>query len=177
MIEVCLYEPENPGNVGNIIRTCMCLNASLSIIGYTPVDLRQKTLERAKMDYTARMTLFPDYDSFLNAHKNAKILYVTRYGMKDYASFDYKTEENQSIVMMFGRESTGIPKAILRKNLDFCARIPMVANARSLNLADSVSLVLGECQRQRGFEGLSKEETLKGKDYLLKWTPTPGKGF
>lgn len=82
MIEVCLYEPENPGNVGNIIRTCMCLNASLSIIGYTPVDLRQKTLERAKLDYTTRMSLYPNYEEFKKAHQNSKIIYVTRYGMK-----------------------------------------------------------------------------------------------
>lgn len=177
MIEVCLYEPENPGNVGNIIRTCMCLNASLSIIGYTPVDLRQKTLERAKLDYTTRMSLYPNYEELKKAHQNSKIIYVTRYGMKNYASFDYKTEKDQSVVLMFGRESTGIPKTILRENIEWCARIPMIPNARSLNLADSVSLVLGECQRQRGFEGLSDKETLKGEDYLLKWTPTPGEGF
>lgn len=177
MIEVCLYEPENPGNVGNIIRTCMCLNASLDIIGYTPVDLRQKTLQRAKLDYTTRMNLYPTYEAFLKEKKGAKIIYVTRYASKDYASFDYKTEGDTPVILMFGRESTGIPKTILRDNLDSCARIPMIPEARSLNLADSVSLVLGECQRQRGFEGLSKKETLKGEDYLINWTPSPGEGF
>lgn len=177
MIEVCLYEPENPGNVGNIIRTCMCLNASLDIIGYTPVDLRQKTLQRAKLDYTTRMTLYPTYEDFIKEKKDARIIYVTRYASKSYSSFDYRTDGDTPIILMFGRESTGIPKTILRNNLDSCARIPMIPNARSLNLADSVSLVLGECQRQRGFEGLSEKETLKGEDFILNWTPTPGEGF
>lgn len=177
MIEVCLYEPENPGNVGNIIRTCMCLNASLAVIGYTPADLRKKTLERAKLDYTARLSLFPDYSTYLSQRKGALIVYVTRYGKKPYSSFDYRTKQGVPAVLMFGRESTGIPKSILRENLSMCARIPMVGEARSLNLADSVSLVLGECQRQRGFEGLSLEEVIKGPDHLKEWKLVPGEGF
>lgn len=168
MIEISLYEPEIAGNVGNIIRTCMCLNASLSIIGYTPFDLSEKTLKRAAMDYAVnfKITRYRNIEEFDKAHQDIEVFYVTRYGTSNYAERDYKAAER--ICLMFGRESTGIPKEVLYEHLDHTVRIPMVPSARSLNLSNSVAIVLAEACRQRGFENLCPRETIKGADYLKK---------
>lgn len=170
MIEIALYEPEIAGNVGNIIRTCLCLNASLSIIGYIPFQLNDKTLKRAGMDYALNFPIkfYKDIDEFDNAHKDFKVIYVTRYASKSYSEFDLDSR-NVDLCLMFGRESTGIPKEILQKHLSSCGRIPMVENARSLNLSNSVAIVLSEAQRQSEFMGLSKTESIKGKDFLKNW--------
>ncbi len=173
MIEVSLYEPEIAGNVGNIIRTCLCLGASLSIIGYTPFDITDKSLKRAGMDYALGFPIvkYPDIEAFDKAHVGKIVYYVTRYGVSCYAKRDL-TGAGKDVCLMFGRESTGIPKEVLKDHLDMTVRIPMVAEARALNLANSVAIVLSECQRQRDFKGLSYLETIKGPDFLKNWKPT-----
>lgn len=171
MVEIALFEPEIAGNVGNIIRTCMCLNASLSIIGYIPFELSDRTLKRAGMDYAIGFPIvqYPNMEAFDKAHRGIKVFYVTRYSDICYASANIGND-NKDVCLMFGRESTGIPKDVLHAHLESCVRIPMVKEARSLNLANSVAIVLAECQRERGFEGLSETETIKGKDFLKNWT-------
>lgn len=170
MIEISLYEPEIAGNVGNIIRTCLCLNASLSIIGYIPFQLSDKTLKRAGMDYAIGFPInfYKDINEFDNNHNNYDVVYITRYADKTYSDFNLDAR-NKNLCLMFGRESTGIPKEILQNHLSSCARIPMVENARSLNLSNSVAIVLSEAQRQSSFEGLSRIECIKGKDFLKNW--------
>lgn len=170
MIEVCLYEPEIAGNVGNIIRTCLCLNARLSIIGYIPFQLNDKTLKRAGMDYAIGFPIkfYKDVAEFDADHKGVKVVYVTRYGEHTYSDFDLD-ERKGPVCLMFGRESTGIPKEVLKEHLAFCARIPMVPKARSLNLSNSVAIVLAEAMRQSSFDGLCRTETIKGADFLEKW--------
>ena len=149
MVGIILYRPEKPGNVGNIIRTCMASEARLYIIGPLTFSLTTKELQRAGMDYIKEsdFVLYKDFDEV-------------------YSSFDYSKIEDD-IYFMFGRESTGIPHELLKENLNKCIRIPMTISARSLNLSNSVAIVLYECLRQRKFYGLATYETIKGEDFLL----------
>ena len=171
MVGIILYRPEKPGNVGNIIRTCMASETHLYIIGPLTFSLGTKELQRAGMDYIKEsdFTIYKDYDEFLKDFKDKNIYYVTRYSNKAYSSFDFSKIE-EDIFFMFGRESTGIPHEILKENLNKCLRIPMAISARSLNLSNSVAIVLYECLRQRKFYGLATYETIKGEDFLINET-------
>lgn len=171
MVGIILYRPEKPGNVGNIIRTCMASEARLYIIGPLTFSLTTKELQRAGMDYIKEsdFVLYKDFDEFIKDFKDKNIYYVTRYSNKVYSSFDYSKIEDD-IYFMFGRESTGIPHEILKENLNKCLRIPMAISARSLNLGNSVAIVLYECLRQRKFYGLATYETIKGEDFLINET-------
>lgn len=167
MVGIILYKPEKPGNVGNIIRTCMASEAKLFIIGPLTFSLTEKELQRAGMDYIKEsdFVIYKDYDEFLKDFSDKNIYYVTRYSNKVYSSFDYSNIE-EDIYFMFGRESTGIPHNILKENIDKTCRIPMTISARSLNLSNCVALVLYECLRQRKFYGLATYETIKGENFL-----------
>lgn len=171
MVGIILYRPEKPGNVGNIIRTCMASEAKLFIIGPLTFSLNSKELQRAGMDYIkdSDYVLYDDYDTFLKDFHNKNIYYVTRYSNNVYSSFDFSDVE-EDIFFMFGRESTGIPHDILRANYNKTLRIPMTISARSLNLSNSVAIVLYECLRQRRFFGLATYETIKGEDFLKNET-------
>ena len=92
---------------------------------------------------------------------------MTRYATKDYTNFDY-SDTSRNIYLIFGKESTGIPKEILHDNLDKCARIPTNDNIRALNVSNSVAIVLFEALRQQNFPDLLHFDTQKGKDYLIK---------
>ena len=167
MFRIILYRPEKPGNVGNLIRTCMASEAKLFIIGPLTFSLTEKELQRAGMDYIKEsdFVIYKDYDEFLKDFSDKNIYYVTRYSNKVYSSFDYSNIE-EDIYFMFGRESTGIPHDILKENIDKTCRIPMTISARSLNLSNCVALVLYECLRQRKFYGLATYETIKGENFL-----------
>lgn len=169
MINVVLYHPEIPQNTGNIMRTCVAIGAHLHIIGPVPFDLSDKALKRAGMDYIIdlNMSYYDSLSEFTKKNPDADIYYVTRYGERPYSSFDF-TNPSGDYFVMFGRESTGIPHSLLRQHLDRCLRIPMVASARSLNLSNSVAIVVYEIARQQQFRGLSTKEMLKGEDFLAK---------
>ena len=94
-------------------------------------------------------------------------IFLTRYGKKTYSDFDF-SDKNKDIYIVFGKESTGIPKEILSKHLDRCLRIPINGNIRALNLSNCAALVLFEILRQQDFPNLSKVEIIKGEDYLEK---------
>jgi tRNA (cytidine/uridine-2'-O-)-methyltransferase len=167
MVYIVLFEPEKPANVGNIIRTCMAFDARLIIIGPLSFDMSDKSLQRAGMDYLIgfKIEFLKTMEEFYAKHGNENVYYVTRYSKNVYTRMDY-TSLTDDLYLMFGRESTGIPHDILRANLEKTVRIPMVINARSLNLANSVAIVLSEAERQRKFYGLSTEEAIKGPDFL-----------
>ena len=101
--------------------------------------------------------------SFQTVH--GQLFYITRYGKKAPSEVDFKPIE-EDIYLVFGKESTGIPKTILRDHLDRCLRLPMVADARSLNLSNTVAIVVYEALRQKGYPGLATHEVLKGEDWL-----------
>ncbi|TNK83834.1 RNA methyltransferase [Mycoplasmopsis pullorum] len=173
MLNIVLYQPEICPNTGNIIRTCFAIGAKLHIIKPIGFDLHPKFLRRygaGRMLSDIQHEVHASYDDFTQKYGDKKIYYVTRYGLKNYSQMDYKKdfENNGEIWLMFGRESTGIEKSILQKNIETCIRIPMVSAMRSINLANCVSILGFEVMRQLDFSDLSQYEVQKGKFYLLE---------
>ncbi len=168
MLNIILYRPEKPSNVGNIIRTCASTDTKLIIIGPLSFSFTDKDLKRAGMDYInmSSIKIYENIDEFYKDFKDKKIYYVTRYSKNIYSSNDY-SRVDEEISFMFGRESTGIPHDILKDNYDYTIRIPMVMSARSLNLSNCVALVLYEALRQQKFFNLSTYEAIKGEDFLF----------
>ena len=169
MLNIVLYRPEKPQNTGNIMRTCVAIHATLHIIGPLTFSIDSKDLKRVGMDYIddLKMHYYPDYDAFVKENPNADVYYVTRYARTVYSSYDL-SNPLKDIYLMFGRESTGIPHDILKEHQDKLMRIPMVPEARSLNLSNCVALVSYEVLRQQNFPGLATEEAIKGPDFLFK---------
>lgn len=169
MIHIVLFRPEKPSNTGNIMRTAVALKAVLHIIGPISFSLADKDLKRAGMDYISdlKLYIYSSLDEFYEKNKNADLYYVTRYSSNVYSSFDFKKIDHDYYVM-FGRESTGIPHDILRNNYSKTMRIPMVSDARSLNLSNSVAIIAYEIMRQQSFYSLSTQEMLKGDNFLYE---------
>lgn len=169
MINIVLFQPEIPQNTGNIIRTAMATNAKLHLIKPLGFSLDEKNLKRSGMDYIKDVDIiyYENIDEFLNTHRTSNIVFLTRYAQKTYSSFDY-SNPLEDIYLVFGRESTGIPHEVLRKYPDSIARIPMVPNARSLNLSNTVAIVVYEALRQQHFYELSTYEAIKGAEFLEK---------
>ena len=166
MNHIVLYEPEIPQNTGNIMRTCMALHADLHLIEPLGFYLDEKHLKRAGMDYRDEISIYTyaNWEEFKKKNEG-EFYYFTRYGHKTPDEFDY-SDCNKEIYLVFGKESTGIDKQILKENLDRCIRIPMVEDARSLNLSNCVAICLYEVISQQGYPNLSKDEVIKGSDFL-----------
>lgn len=172
MLNVVLYEPEIPQNTGNIMRTCVAVGATLHLIKPLGFKVDDATLKRCGVNYIDKLEwyVYENYDEFLSKNNNGKFYFLTRYGHKPHSSFDY-SKKDETIYFVFGKESTGIPKNILKPNLDTCARLPMTENVRSLNLSNTVAIVLYEALRQQNYDGLLFDEPHKTKteieDYPL----------
>ena len=166
MINIVLYEPEIPTNTGNIMRTCIACNAKLHLIEPLGFRLDEKSVKRSGVNYLDNLNyeVYDDYNDFL-AKNSGDFYYFTRYGKKPHTSFDY-SDCTKNIYLIFGKESTGIPKDILKNNLDKCVRIPMSSNVRSLNLSNCVAIVVYEVLRQQNYNDLLFCEPFKGEDYL-----------
>lgn len=166
MINIVLYEPEIPTNTGNIMRTCIACNAKLHLIEPLGFRLDEKSVKRSGVNYLDNLNyeVYDDYNDFL-AKNSGDFYYFTRYGKKPHTSFDY-SDCSKNIYLIFGKESTGIPKDILKNNLDKCMRIPMSSNVRSLNLSNCVAIVVYEVLRQQNYNDLLFCEPFKGEDYL-----------
>lgn len=169
MIHVILYRPEKPQNTGNIMRTCVAIHAELHIIGPLSFSIDNKDLKRVGMDYIddLKMHYYENYEAFDRKFHNQEIFYITRYSDKVYSNFDF-ADPVKDVYVMFGRESTGIPHDILRNHPDHLLRLPMVPEARSLNLSNCVAIIVYEILRQQKFPGLSTAEAIKGNDFLEK---------
>lgn len=167
MLHVVLYEPEIPGNTGNIIRTCMATNTRLHLIEPLGFSLDEKHLRRSGMDYIkdADIHIHKNWQSFLEENPSNNYFFMTRYGHKAPSEFDFSSID-EDIYIVLGKESTGIDKAILKGHLDTCMRLPMVANARSLNLSNCAAIIVYEVLRQKNYEGLAFDEQLKGDHWL-----------
>lgn len=166
MINIVLYEPEIPTNTGNIMRTCIACNSKLHLIEPLGFRLDEKSVKRSGVNYLDNLNyeVYDDYNDFL-AKNSGDFYYFTRYGKKPHTSFDY-SDCTKNIYLIFGKESTGIPKDILKNNLDKCMRIPMSSNVRSLNLSNCVAIVVYEVLRQQNYNDLLFCEPFKGEDYL-----------
>ncbi len=164
-LNVVLYEPEIPANTGNIGRTCVATGTRLHLIEPLGFQLTEKALKRAGMDYwdDLDVTCYVDYEDFLKKNPGAKIYMATTKGQKIYTEVSYE----EDCYLMFGKESAGLPEDLLAHNRERCVRIPMNEEIRSLNLGNSVAVVLYEALRQNGFAGMQLSGHLtKYPDYL-----------
>jgi tRNA (cytidine/uridine-2'-O-)-methyltransferase len=168
MINVVLYEPEIPGNTGNIMRTCVGTNVKLHLIEPLGFKLDSSSIKRSGVNYIeyCDYTVYKNFEEFKSKNKGT-YYYLTRYGKKPHTSFDYSSLD-ENIYFIFGKESTGIPKEILKEDLEHCMRMPMSGKIRALNLSNTVAIMVYEALRQRNYEGLFLEETFKGADFLEK---------
>ena len=168
MIHIVLYQPEIPQNTGNIIRTAMATGSMLHLIKPYGFVFNEKHLQRAGMDYIDKASIkeHTNWQEFLQEVKeDDQLFYLTRYGKKLPADFDY-TEVKGDVYLVFGKESTGIAKNILKADLQHCIRLPMMPEARSLNLSNTVAIMVYEVLRQLGYPNLSTVEVQKGADFL-----------
>ena len=163
MLNIVLYEPEIPANTGNIGRTCVATNTRLHLIEPLGFRLDEKSLKRAGMDYWKDLDVqtYIDYNDFLERNPGAKIYMATTKAQKVYTEVEYEPD----CYIMFGKESAGIPEEILVHHKDTCVRIPMMREIRSLNLGNSVAVVLYEALRQNEFAGMN----LEGHLHELNW--------
>ncbi|WP_026489552.1 MULTISPECIES: tRNA (uridine(34)/cytosine(34)/5-carboxymethylaminomethyluridine(34)-2'-O)-methyltransferase TrmL [unclassified Butyrivibrio] len=163
MMHIVLHQPEIPQNTGNIGRTCVATNTSLHLIEPLGFRLGEKELKRAGMDYWDKLdvTRYIDYQDFKAQHPDAKIWMATTKAKRSYTDVSFGMDD----FIMFGKESAGIPEEILVDNEENCIRIPMGEDIRSLNLSNSVAIVLYEALRQNNFEGLER----KGELHRLHW--------
>ncbi len=163
MINIVLLEPEIPANTGNIGRTCVATGAKLHLIEPLGFVLNEKSIKRAGMDYWEHLNVerYINFQEFLEKNNNPKIYMATTKSKQNYT--DVKYEEDAYI--MFGKESAGIPEEILLEYEESCVRIPMLEDIRSLNLSNSVAIVLYEALRQQGFKFMQTEGDL----HRLHW--------
>lgn len=168
MINIVLYEPLIPQNTGNIMRTCVATNAKLHLIEPLGFVLNDKTIRRAGVNYIDKLDYktYPSYEEFVKQNPG-EYYFFTRYGKKPHTDFDF-TDTKKDIYLIFGKETTGIPKSILRPNLDRCMRLPTTANVRALNLSNCVAIATYEVLRQQNYPDLLKTEPHKGEDWLLE---------
>lgn len=168
MMHIVLHEPEIPQNTGNIMRTCVATNTKLHLIEPLGFKINDKTIKRCGVNYIDKLdyTIYEDFEEF-SRKNDGKYYYFTRYGKKPHTDFDF-SNPNENIYLIFGKESTGIPKELLKEHLDFCTRIPTSENVRALNLSNCVAVAIYEVLRQQNYPNLSKVETQKGEDWLLK---------
>ena len=158
MLNIVLLEPEMPANTGNIGRTCVATGVRLHLIEPLGFRLNDKMLKRAGLDYWDKLdvTVYDDYNDFLNRNPDAKIYMATTKSKQKYTDVSYEADA----YIMFGKESAGIPEEILLDNRETCVRIPMVKDERSLNLSNSVAIVLYEALRQLDFPNLEEQGQL-----------------
>lgn len=167
---IVLYEPEIPQNTGNIMRTCAGTDTLLHLIKPLGFKIDDKHMIRAAVNYmpNVHFMVYENWEDFLSKN-NGKMYYFTRYGMK--TPHELKLDDNnERYYFIIGKESTGIPKEILKEHLDDCIRLPINDKIRSLNISNVAAVAIFEALRQQDYNDLSRfePETLKGKDWLLK---------
>ena len=165
MLNIVLLEPEMPANTGNIGRTCCATGTRLHLIEPMGFKVNDKTLKRAGLDYWDKLdvTIYDCLEDFFEKNPGAKesMFMATTKARQNYSDVLYP----EDAYIMFGKESAGIPEEILVGYEKQCIRIPMMGETRSLNLSNSVAIVLYEALRQNGFAGMQQE----GELHRLKW--------
>ena len=168
MIHIVLYQPEIPQNTGNIMRNCAGTGAHLHLIKPLGFSMDESRLRRSGVNYLehCHYTIYENFDEFKEKNPGT-YYYLTRYGTKPYTSFDYSDQEEE-IYLIFGKESTGIPKELLQQDLEHCMRIPINEHSRALNLSNCVAIMLFEVLRQQNYRDLLQFDPFKGADYLTQ---------
>lgn len=167
-MNIVLHQPEIPANTGNIGRTCVATGTKLHLIEPLGFSLSEKALKRAGMDYWKELdvTTYVNYEEFLQKNPSvlegkSRLFFATTKAHHTYSDVSYGSDD----YIMFGKESAGIPEEILADNGEACIRIPMWGKSRSLNLSNSVAVILYEALRQNDFIGMEKA----GELHRLKW--------
>lgn len=162
-MNIVLHEPEIPQNTGNIVRTCVATGSKLHLIKPLGFSVEDKYLKRAGLDYwkDADITYYESYEDFLEKAKPSRVIMATTKAHQVYSDFKYEDGD----YIMFGKESAGIPEEILVENEETCVRIPMIGDIRSLNLSNSVAIMVYDALRQQDFKGLNE----KGNLHRLQW--------
>lgn len=162
-MNIVLLEPEIPANTGNIGRTCVATDTKLHLIEPIGFRLNEKQIKRAGLDYWNDLNLFvyDNYEDFLEKNNYPKIYMATTKATNAYTHVRYEPD----CFIMFGKESAGIPEELMLANKENCIRIPMIGDVRSLNLGNSVAVVLYEALRQNNFQGMN----LKGELHHHNW--------
>ncbi len=167
-LHIVLVEPEIPSNTGNIARTCSIIDASLHLVHPLGFDISEKAVKRAGLDYWDELKLF-EYQSFYEIkekYQNGEFYYCTTKGAKVHSDMDFTyfkecgDNKEKDIFLVFGKETKGLPEELLKDNYDYCIRIPMKYNKRSLNLSNSVAIIAYEVLRQFDYKNLNKEGVL-----------------
>ena len=164
MIHIVLVEPEIPQNTGNISRTCAATGSALHLIKPLGFRIDEKAVRRAGLDYWQylQLTVHEDYEDFLSREQGkGRFHYCTTKAAHPYSEMDYRREEE--LYFLFGKETRGLPERILKQHPDQCIRIPMIEEARSLNLSNAVAIITYEALRQRDFGVLKREGRLTGR--------------
>lgn len=158
MFNIVLVEPEIPQNTGNIARTCAATGSRLHIVKPMGFTIDDKKLKRAGLDYwhLLGVTYYENLDDFFEKNKNGRFFYSTTKGVNKYSDVSYCDGD----FILFGKETKGLPEELLKENKEFCIRIPMIDEARSLNLSNSAAIVVYEALRQTGFMELKTEGNL-----------------
>jgi tRNA (cytidine/uridine-2'-O-)-methyltransferase len=151
-MNIVLVEPEIPQNTGNIARTCAATGARLHLVGPLGFSIEDKYLKRAGLDYwdQVELTYHESLTDFLNTYPNGRLILASTKAQKSYHEITYSPD----CFILFGKETKGLPEDLIRRYYDNAIRIPMLGGIRSLNLSNSVAIVLYEALRQLGFPGL-----------------------
>lgn len=158
MFNIVLIEPEIPQNTGNISRTCSATGSSLHMVRPFGFEIDDKKLKRAGLDYWQYLDLhyYDNLDDFFTKNPDACFYLATTKAPNLYSDIEYKDGD----FLVFGKETRGLPETLLCKYPERCVRIPMISDARSLNLSNAVAVLLYEALRQTGFSGLKEEGLL-----------------
>ncbi len=161
-MHIVLYQPEIPQNTGNIARTCAATASTLHLIKPLGFELSDKYLKRAGLDYWHMMSyhVYENFEELMKAYPNARMHFLSTKAPQGYTSVAYQPDD----FLVFGCETKGLPESLLSRVYDRCVRIPMTPGARSLNLSNSVAIVLYEALRQQGFASLQAEGSLTGRE-------------
>lgn len=151
-MHIVLVEPEIPANTGNIARTCAATGTTLHLIKPLGFSVEDKYLKRAGLDYwhLVEIHYYDNIEQFFAVFPNGRFWYCTTKAKQWYHQVNFQSDD----FLVFGKETKGLPEQLLRQNQANCIKIPMINEARSLNLANSVAVVLYESLRQQSFSGL-----------------------
>lgn len=167
-LNIVCFEPEIPQNVGNIMRTVLAAASRLHLIEPLGFSMASRYISRSGVNYVDKVDchIYHNIDEFFKKNEG-KYYFLSRYGNRMFYEGELK-EKSLEYYFILGRESTGIPKEILKKHLDRCIRLPMSDKVRTLNLSNVAAIVLYEALRQQGYPGLSfcESAVFKGSNYL-----------
>lgn len=161
-LHIVLVEPEIPQNTGNIARSCAATGAELHLVRPLGFSLDDRYMRRAGLDYwfLMRYHVYDDLADFYQRNPGARCWYASTKAPRSHTAAEFRDGD----FLVFGKETRGLPETLLEREYDRCIRIPMRKEARSLNLSNSVAVVLYEALRQLGFPGLSDRGALTGRE-------------